>query len=235
MLFNFKCSDRFYRKKYIVFLWLFCMGQFAFAQDNKEKIQSIGLSLPVIWNHSENPSNPTTAGNAISYGINAHYTRSIYKSFYIKAGLGFFEQSFNIKRYFDDPIQVMHYTKSYNYYNLHLFGGLGYRITLTPGTWLQASGSYHILQSFAQKYTLDHVTKSNNKSLFAGNMANINLGIEKQLHPKITLGIDIVLPVFTNWGEDNRFSFDNQQPGFSRKIANHLFSLGCSITCNYHF
>src|ERR1035437_5185050 len=118
--------------KQLLFICLLTLTLKGYSQTEKNKINNIGISIPIIWNNSEatyyrlgSPHYPN--GNAISYGLNINYSRALYKSFYGKIGVGYFKQTFGIKRPFnyDSPIQFGWATRSYNYYNAHLYGGSG--------------------------------------------------------------------------------------------------------------
>jgi hypothetical protein len=123
----------------------------------KEKVNSLVISTPIIFNNSEatfyrlgwsqNPS-----GNGISYGLNVGYERSMLHNVYLIVGIGYFRQSFAISRPFDVRLvtAALYHTESYHYHSVHYFGGIGYRNRLSDAIVGKGEIVYNQLQSFRQ-------------------------------------------------------------------------------------
>jgi hypothetical protein len=106
----------------------------SYSQNEIKKLNSIGVSMPVIWNNSEavyyilgNLKMP--AGKCVSNGINVNYSRNIHNNFFLVTAVGFFRQRFNIARpfTFTSQNQFGFFTKKYSYDNIQLTGGVGYK------------------------------------------------------------------------------------------------------------
>src|SRR5687768_5637076 len=101
--------------KYFLFAFLMIAAFDGFCQ--KEKLNNLVISIPVIFNGSEarfymlgREQSPT--GNGISYGVNLSYERSVQQNIYAMIGIGYFRQSFGIMRPFDfrGPTQALYHT-----------------------------------------------------------------------------------------------------------------------------
>ncbi len=231
-------------KKQLFAISLLLLSVKIFPQENISKVNSIGVSIPLILNNSEAtfyrlgyPIYPT--GKAISYGININYSRTIYKKIYGVVGVGYFKQAFKIIRPFnyDSPFALGYSTESYNYSNIQLYGGLGYRKELNKKISLKSIVTFNWFSSFRQKYVVNKNSKAwqlNHKSTPIGNMVNLTIGAEKKVSPKISIGLDVLLPISTRWNSDTMFynlGYSNDEP----QIARNKFSLGTIISCNYHY
>jgi len=71
--------------KYLLLVFLLSLSLKDYAQAENNKIRTIGISIPIIWNNSEatfyrlgSPIDPS--GKAISYGININYSGTIFKN-----------------------------------------------------------------------------------------------------------------------------------------------------------
>ncbi|MEJ7679958.1 MAG: hypothetical protein WKG06_19285 [Segetibacter sp.] len=161
----------------------------SFCQKTKA-YNKIGLSIPVIWNHSEAThyvlgSAEYPSGKAISYGINFNFSRTIYKNFYSIIGVGYYKQKFGIIRPFryESPNDFLFSTDSYTYYNMQLYGGLGYKQHINKVLSVNGSTTYNQFYSYKQEY-INHSPVSsqiNHKSMSIGRMINFNIGVEKIL------------------------------------------------------
>jgi hypothetical protein len=233
-------------KKQFLFIPLLAVSFNGYSQN--EKINAIGISIPVIWNNSEatyyslgNRKEPT--GKATSYGININYSRSIFKNLFGMAGIGYFKQNFGINRPFDfnDPTNLLFYTEKYSYDNMNWLIGIGYKKQLKKTMYAKALIFYNGLISFKQNYTPTHLSNAslqtiqvNNKSIRIGGMANIQAGVEKMINKKISIGFDLVLPIYTRWNDDEIF-FEYGYADDTQQIARNKFSIGTILSCNYHF
>jgi len=216
-----------------------------FSQFKKEqKLNSIGISIPVIWNNSEatyyslgNRKTPT--GSAISYGLNINYSKLFYKGLFGKIGLGYFKQSFRIIRPFAyrSPIELLYSTETYHYNNIQLFAGVGYRKKINNEYRISGNVSYYYFNSNQQKYIVNkkyNTWQVNKKSFSIGQMINLNLGIERTISNKFSVGLDVILPLYTKWNNDEIF-FKYDYSNDTQQIARNKFSIGTAISCYYHF
>lgn len=215
----------------------------AISQSKKE---SIGVSIPVIWNNSEAiyyslGSPDHLSGNAISYGFNINYTRVIYKSLFMVGGIGYFKQKFGIKRPFNyvtpDSTKPIVYTEYYWYRNIYWLLGIGYQKMLSKNLSFMGTISYNNYHSYEQRYAQKYfpgVNEIYKKRISIGEMVNLDLGINQYISNKVSVGGNIILPVFTHWNKDEIF-FNNYYSNDEQQIAHNKFSLGIAISCSYHF
>lgn len=217
----------------------------AVSQSAKMK-SSIGISIPVIWNNSEatfyqlgSPKYPR--GNAISYGANINYSRYIHKTFFGILGLGYFKQLFNIKRPFDyktsDGTKPLVYTKYYSYNNIYWLVGAGYQREFSKNFYIQGTISYSNYNSFSQRYAQEYspgVNEIYKKSLSMGSMIDLNMGVEKNITNRVSVGTGVVLPIYTKWNNDGIF-IKNYYSSEEQQIARNKLSVGIVVSCNYHF
>jgi len=237
--------------KNIIYFILVLVSYFnSYAQSKVEYSNSIGISIPVIFNNSigiyysgGNRKEPT--GKATSYGINCTFQRTVHKKIFLIAGAGYFRQSFHIARpfYFDgDPgTNLLYSTKRYYYDNIHWLLGIGYYLNLNKETRARGSGSYNSFESFRQYYEPIRLTNTAQKpneidkqKMKIGSSINLSVGIEKDIKTKLTVGLDVVMPIFSNWKNDEifiKYDYSND----SQKIAENRFSIGISFSCKYYF
>ena len=231
----------------IFFVGLTMMG---YSQGKNEKLNAIGISIPIIYNKSEgtyystgNRKEPT--GEAVSFGININYSKKLFKNIFGIVGIGYFKQSFKIIRPFyfngDSITNLLYSTKKYSYSNIQWFGGLGYKYSINKALQIKGMITYNLFTSFQQYYQPTALTSSAHKPsqtekkyFQMGNNICFSGGFEKRVARNIYLGIDAVIPFFSNWKNDETFikypySDDSQQ------IARNRFSIGTSISCYYHF
>jgi hypothetical protein len=216
------------------------------AQSQREKTNSLSIYIPTIWNNSEatfyslgNRKTPT--GKAVSYGVNLNYSKTIYKGLYAMIGAGYFRQSFNIRRpfHFDSPFQPIYSTQFYDYDNILMTVGVGYKKKIGHTAFINFRIDYNRVHSFRQKYTLlnksDYNTfQVNRKSINMGQMFNASLGIEKYINDKFSIGADLLLPIYTKWNDDEIF-FEYEYSNDTQQIARNKSSIGATIAFYYHF
>ena len=228
---------------FCVFIFLIALPVKGYPQTNKDKLNAIGISIPIIWNNSEatyyQSGSPTyTSGKAISYGINMNHSRTIYKKLYVIIGVGYFKQTFGIIRPFDydSPNKFGYATDSYSYYNTHLYGGLGYKLTAGKTVAIIGNITYNQLFSFKQEYINRSPVPSqiNHESISIGRMINMSMGIEKNISRRFSIGLDGTIPLLTHWNNDEMF-FKNNYYDHAQQIGRNKFSIGTIISCNYHF
>lgn len=212
------------------------------AQTDNMK-SSIGVSIPLIWNNSEasyyllgTPKYPS--GKAISYGININYNQLFFKGIYGKIGAGHFKQKFAITRPFNylNAIQFGWATESYSYDNVHVYGGIFCKMTISDKTNINGGVTYNQYYSFRQKYKnaspVPH--QVNHKSISLGSSANLEIGAERKISKKVSVAANIVFPVYTHWNNDEIFIYYGYSDD-TQQIARNKFSTGIIISCNYNF
>ncbi len=227
-------------------MFLISLTNLSYSQTQNEKLSAVGISIPIIWNNSEgtyyslgNRREPN--GKGTSYGINLNYSRTIYKNIFGTVGVGYFNQVFGIKRPFDftspNGTQPLVQTESYLYNNLHLIVGIGYQMKLNKTLLINGVVTYNIYNSYRQKYNQGYIpnySQINHKSLAIGNIVNLNIGLEKQLSKKLSVGIDLLLPISTHWNNDEIF-YKYDYSNDTQQIGRNRFSIGTIISCKYHF
>ncbi|MCK9403066.1 MAG: hypothetical protein M0Q26_06680 [Chitinophagaceae bacterium] len=235
-------------KKQLLIMFLISLTILSYSQGKNEKKSAIGISIPLIWNNSEATyyqlgSSRYPSGKAISYGININHFRTIYKNIFGIIGIGYFKQVFAIPRpfEFDDPTNLPFYTKSYKYDNIQLLAGFGYSKNLKNNFSIKGSLTYNQFYSYKQKYTPEYLSNSsfqssqvNHKSMSIGRMINFNIGMEKNITKKISIGLDGLLPISNHWNNDDIF-VKYYYPENSQQIGRNKFSIGTNISCIYHF
>jgi len=221
---------------------ILCLSKHSHSQIKDTK-SAIGISIPVIWNNSEatyyqlgSPKYP--GGKATSYGLNIDYSHSLYNGIYGKLGVGYFKQSFGIIRpfYYDSPIQFGWATDSYDYDNIQLYGGIGYKRSLSKLILINGDITYRQYYSFRQKY-INHSPKPsqvNQKFISLGRMISFSLGGEMKISKRISIGVSSIFPVFIHWDKDEIFA-NNHYSSDEQQIARNKFSAGIVVSCNYNF
>lgn len=204
---------------------------------------SIGISIPVIWNNSEatyyrlgSPKYPS--GNGLSYGLNVNYSFFFYKGIYAKIGAGYFRQTFGIIRpfFYASPIQFGWATNSYSYDNVQLFGGIGYKEAVSKVISINGAAIYSQYYSFRQKY-INHSPVSyqmNHKSITIGRVISLDIGAERKISKCISVAVDLIIPVYNHWNNDEIFAYYGYSDD-AQQIARNRFSLGAAFSCYYNF
>ncbi|HET7119487.1 MAG TPA: hypothetical protein VFI29_23525 [Hanamia sp.] len=234
-------------KKKLILICLFTTNILqGYSQHRKANINNLGVSFPIIWNHSEgtyyslgSPRHPD--GTGVSYGLNINYSRTIYKDWFAIFGVGYFKQVFGIKRPFNyvtpDGTKPVVYTESYSYYNINLFLGIGYNKMLNKKLFINGKVFYNSYHSFKQRYSQKYfpgVNEIYKKNLYTGSTVNTVLGIGQFISTKISIGIGIDLPFYTKWNQDEIF-YHNYYSNDEQQIAKNKFSIGSDILLKYYF
>jgi hypothetical protein len=233
--------------KHLSTILLLAFSMKGYTQTQDSKLKAIGVSIPVIFNNSEGTyyqlgNRVKATGKAVSYGLNITHSRTIYKNLYGIAGIGYFKQSFGIKRPFDyaapDSTKPLVYTKKYNYNSMHFIIGLGYKVTINESMAFKGSMTYNLFSSFSQKYVTDSYSAGtkqlNKKSIGIGNIISATAGAELKIDRKISVGFDLIIPLSTMWNDDKTF-FNYGYADNTQQIGKTKSSLGAAIICNYHF
>lgn len=232
--------------KHILFVIFIVLAVKGHSQNKLDtKVNSIGISVPIIWNNSNGiyyslGKRREPEGKSISYGSNVNYARSIYKNFFGVIGIGYFKQTFDIDRpfKFESQIQLLFTTTNYTYDNIHLLGGVGYNILINKSLSFNLKSTYNHYLSFRQVYNLNYggtdSFQINHKSLPLGSVINFSIGSQKKISRKLSIGIEMCIPILTQWKKDEIF-YEYDYSNDTQQIASNKFSIGTNISCNYHF
>ncbi|MBX9785139.1 MAG: hypothetical protein K2X48_17770 [Chitinophagaceae bacterium] len=233
-------------KKSIIILLISIICITVRAQSKFEKTSKLGISIPAIWNNSEATyytlgKRNTPNGKSISYGVNLNYSKTIYNGLFAKIGVGYFKQSFGIRRPFEytSPVSLLYSTQFYKYDNIIVLIGIGYSKRISSISIFSFNLNYNNMRSFRQKYTVykdsDYNTfQVNTKSLNIGQIINTGFGIERNINNKFSIEAELILPIYTKWNNDEIF-FKYDYSNDTQQIARNKFSLGAAITVYYHF
>ena len=225
------------------------------SRSQQTRISEIGISQLFIWNrttiHDIYSGSRTAGRNGDSWrvGTNVNYSFSLSKNFYATVGAGYYNQRFNIHRGFDfhEPNVVsgiFYTTKNYAYKSLLYFGGLGYRIHITPtrkatfpaNSEIRLMVLYNAFSTFRQEFRHNFddnflgnpnpmVRKTN---YHFGSSITVKGGLLCPLSKKIKAGVDLVLPVYNRWRKDFIFK-ENPDDYYGAD-----FSIGMSLNLIYN-
>lgn len=206
----------------------------------------ISISIPFILSHSEAAfytlgSPEYRSGKDLNYGIALNYSKVIYHGLFATIGLGCFKQQFSIRRPFyyvtPDNTKPLVSTKYYTYYTIYWIAGVGYKKKVSKNLTAKGIISYNNFTSYRQRYAQDYFSGINEvykKSLPIGYMIDLDAGIEKNITKRISAGVNIILPLQTQWNNDKMF-INNFYSAKEQQIARNKSSIGASVSCNYHF
>lgn len=246
----YNCTFIIYHKLYImkslsIILFIISLNLVCFSQAST--INEFGLSTSLIWNKTTIFNSYSGArakditGTALSNGINLNYSRSIYKNFHAKVGIGYFKQKFGIIRGFDFKETVIttglgYSTKYYQYKNLQYTLGIGYNKLLTKNYVIKLCATYNYLNTFQQEFrhTLSGALGNTNPQIrkenyYFGSYFNLEGGVSKKVYKKFSVGLDILFPVYIKWRKDEIFREDFNE------FYGSDFSIGTSINLIYSF
>ncbi|HSC37534.1 MAG TPA: hypothetical protein VLD19_06685, partial [Chitinophagaceae bacterium] len=178
-------------------------------------------------------------GDAISYGLDLNYYRRIYKDIFGRLGAGYFMQNFRIARPFNftSPVNLLYSTESYNYDNTRFVIGVGYEKKVEKKSVLKGYINFNGFNTFRQKYIVNKQYKTwqvNHESFALGSMVDLELGYDRSISERFSIGLDLLCPVYVHWNKDPMFissSYSNEE----QRVASNKFSLGAAISCSYHF
>ena len=237
-------------KKYYSVLVLLLAFKVAICQSIKKSVNKIEVSTPIVWNNSNgiyyslgNKQKPM--GKSVSYGLDVNYIRTIYKGIFIKPGIGYFKQSFNINRPFsfdgDTITKLLYYTKNYKYDCIRLSIGIGKIFSIKKKLSITSLVSVNLLNTVRQTYKpdrfsgLEHKKKQiNNKKFVIGSNINLIGGIGYRVSKKIGIGTEIIFPMNTKWKDDKIFK-NNYYANDSQIIAETNSTIGTTLNLTYHF
>ncbi len=116
-------------------IFCFIKSEKAFCQN--QKVNELGITGTYIWNKTtifnvlSGARAKNITGEAFSSGFNLNYSRTIYKNFFVRVGVGLFNQRFEIVRPFGFaqtagiPIKILFSTRYYYYSTINYSGGGG--------------------------------------------------------------------------------------------------------------
>ena len=229
---------------------LICVVFVAFFSNcfcQKQKVNEVALSSTFIWNNTTIFNSYSGArakdisGNALSNGININYSKSIYRNFYGKIGIGYFKQKFGIVRPFDFretviSTNLLYSTKYYQYKNFNYFIGFGYSKNLSNKYSVKISTIYSFLNSFKQEFNNGGYTsrefgnpQTRKEKYHFGNSLITQAGLFREVYKNYKIGVDLLLPVYNKWRKDEIFRED------SNEFYGSNFSIGTSINLIYSF
>jgi hypothetical protein len=228
-------------KKYLFFLFCIastCLIQIhAFSQlpGGQYKLE---LSVPLIYNKTtiynifSGARATYLSGSAISKGLNINYQKKVTGNFFLLAGLGLFTQQFGIERplNYDDPTNLLFYTKWYKYYTFQLTGGIGYEKHVSNRYSFRTIVSYNSLETYKQNYktlyssnAATQETQISHAKYHFGEMLNIQPGISMLLYKNVECGVDLLIPCYTRYRKDQTFDEDPDE------YYHSTFSLGLNL------
>lgn len=221
---------------------------YSISFSQKTKVNEIALSTTFVWNKTTILNSYSGArakditGNALSSGININYSRSIFKDFYTKIGIGYFKQKFGVQRPFDlkqtvVTASILYSTKYYLYKNLHYFFGLGYEKALRHDYNLHFCLTYNRFDTYNQEYKhnfsddyLGNINPQIEKQNYHFGQSLISqFGVSKKMYKNYKIGLDLLVPLKNKWRKDEIFRED------SNEFYGSGFSIGGSINLIYSF
>lgn len=204
--------------------------------------------IPMLWNSSNGVyyglgRRKEPSGEALSYGINLQYSKSIYKNIFGTVGIGYFNQVFGIKRPIDYRMpnipDILIFSKFYAYNSFHFFAGLGYKQSLGQKFALKGQATYNLYHSFRQRYTPTITNFGGNQinkdSFGLGRMVNLHIDLERKLSKNISVGLGLIVPVLVEWKDDDTMFYKLGYGDDEQRIAYNKFSIGTNLFCNYNF
>lgn len=242
----------------LIFFTFNSFGQNSIANSPvlKGKKNKVSVSVPFLWSRYEVTNlygiygaDKQSSGESWSNGVNTTYSRKIFRGLFVTAGIGYFKQNFDFSksripnggsfrisnsRPFDyiSPVSLLFSTKSYSYTNYHFILGIGYNYPISAKLDIEGSITYNQMNTYKQKYYPDNVSYAPQVSrlhyLFSKSFV-ISVGGEWKLNPKISTGINVIIPLSIKYRKDSIFK-ENTSEYFMPKS-----SLGISLSINYHF
>ena len=148
-------------------------------------------------------------------------------------GAGYFNKRFDVIRPFNynSMVFIIFYTDHYSYHCFQGNIGLTYNWELPNKFLLSSNFTYGVLKSFKQKYSptrSDYPTQSNTNQIDFGKMASVSVGLNKYLGESFSVGLHLLIPIYTGWRNDE--IFDDDPSTFSRPDL----SIGSVISITYY-
>lgn len=211
---------------------IFCFTKSEKAFCQTQKVNELGITGTYIWNKTtifnvySGARAKNITGEAFSSGFNLNYSRTIYKNFFARVGVGLFNQRFEIVRPFDfDQIpagtKILFSTNYYTYSTLNYLGGGGYNWRLRKYN-LRLFGLYNFFRTYKQEF------KSNANDIFTstygianpqirkdkytfGHSFLMQVAIKRNFGKNFGVELSAVLPVYTRWRKDEIFKEDTNE------------------------
>lgn len=223
-----------------------CIGQQKLFLREEEKKNIFSFSYNKIWGRAETPYGVLgfpvrlkDTGNTHNNGFTFHYNRILFKGFTLRAGIGYFEQYFNLNRFFDYDSPFSNYpfyTGRYVYKGISLSGGFGYRQKVSNKLITGASLNYTRLLSKKQEYYfsnwLDGPPDKHNKHIDIGYYFDARLSLDYFITKRFSLGVEGLFPMGVTWKHDYIFWKSRPNTEFT-KIANQLNSIGMYLKMSF--
>lgn len=229
--------------KHLLFLLAVVSATNVAAQ--KEGKNSIGISVPVVWNSTKiynsysGARGKNISGTAYSNGVNITYERTVYKSLFAVIGIGHYKQNFGIQRPFDydDPsTNLLYWTDRYYYVCIQYIGGLGYNYELSEKYKLKGLLTYNHFDTYRQEFIPQYTSseaggksQEETKKYTFGKSVILTGNLSRNLTKNIGIGVNLLLPVYNRWRKDIIFREDTNQ------FYGSEFSVGLGITASYKF
>lgn len=212
---------------------------------NKQNNNELTFSLPFVWNKTEIYNSYSGAraksisDDAISYGSNINYSRSVYKAFFVTVGIGYYKQAFGIQRpfdYDDQTTNLLYWTDNYYYQCLQYIAGIGYKQVLSDKYDLKGTITYNHFTTFRQVFDPQYTSSAaegkdqiENKNYSFGKSIIVSGGINREIVKRLSAGIEILFPVYNRWRKDVIFREDASE-FYGSKIV-----IGTGIKVSYKF
>lgn len=208
---------------------------------------SIGLSYLTIWNTAATPFKVAylvpkkDTASTTNHGIQLVYSRRIYKGFFVKAGAGYYKQTFKLGRNFswESPYALLTYTRPYEYNSVLFTGGLGYQHIVLKVLLIGTSINYSKNVSLKQKYfyeSFDYLPPViTSKILSVGHYSDVRLSLGYVITKYMEVGIEAVQPFSITWNHDMEFGKSSRGPSEYTKIADNVSSFGVVFMLKYNF
>jgi len=159
------------------------------------------------------------SGSAIGTGLNVNYSfePGFDKHLKVNFGLGYFNQRFNVQRFFNHSSMIHGYilyaTSHYSYNCWQGVIGLSYRLNIGRRFYLIGNVTYNKLQSFRQTYaptrSVSNIqTDIHHNQINFGSMLLPGIGLNRQLSERVSVGINLFVPLQMKWRNDTTFKDD---------------------------
>ncbi len=209
---------------------IFCFVKSGKVFCQTQKVNELGITGTYLWNKTtifnvySGARAKNITGEAFSSGFNLNYSRTIYKNFFARVGVGLFNQRFEIVRPFDFDqtggalTKILFSTKYYSYSTLNYSGGIGYNWDLKKYK-LRLIGLYNLFTTYKQEFRSDasdiftstygHTNPQIRKDKYTfGHSVFMQLAIKRNLGKNFGIELSAVLPLYTKWKKDEIFKED---------------------------
>ncbi len=236
-------------KKLFLLLMVFILSNNVISQKSFSKIE-LKLFQRTDWypefsyNVGGRPSNDFLKMRGISWGAVANFKYPLSQQIKIKAGLGFYNYSFNhlenrnslfgkgTSREIDYPSQInVNYTTDRYYYRSVLLNiGVEKEFLIKHNLVLAIGPELSNYYTISQKYHLTYggINYKRKENAFFGHSIVLNASLFKKTD-KIEIGPSLIIPVFDIWKQDDVFPGENRADSRSRWLR----GIGVGIGINF--